>query len=235
MPVVIGVGLVLEGVDARFETGDFEFLVRQLQPRPPDPRVGVQPFDVHNSPGLDLPGLTERGGVLSMGGALKVPDPSDGTVAPEENWDNWHDQDDRYPHDFQRRLAAVINLADDYQRTAPAQAHAALAALAGAEPAHSSDPLVTPPLYGRWPSLTTRLLSDEQGHEIGVPGNRNWVHRLNLDPRFRIAANLGAQVVQARQEELMAAAWAQVGDVLAANHRIRAAQLAREVGHVLQE
>ena len=216
-------------------TGDFEFLVRQLQPRPPDPRVGVRPFDVHNSPGLDLPGLTERGGVLSMGGALKVPDPSDGTVAPEENWDNWHDQDDRYPHDFQRRLAAVINLADDYQRTAPAQAHAALAALAGAEPAHSSDPLVTPPLYGRWPALTTRLLTDEQGHEIGAPGNRNWVHRLNLDPRFRIAANLGAQVVQARQEELMAAAWAQVGDVLAANHRIRAAQLAREVGHVLQE
>jgi hypothetical protein len=32
----------------------------------------------------------------------------------------------------------------------------------------------------------------------------------------------------------MAAAWAQVGDVLVANGRIRAAQLAREVGHVLQ-
>jgi hypothetical protein len=89
-------------------------------------------------------------------------------------------------------------------------------------------------LYGRWHALTSRLLSDADGNPIPSPANRNWVHRLNLDPRFRVAANLGAQVVQARQEELMAAAWAQVGDVLAANTRIRAAQMAREVGHALQ-
>ncbi|KJY37223.1 hypothetical protein VR45_09375, partial [Streptomyces sp. NRRL S-495] len=71
------------------------------------------------------------------------------------------------------------------------------------------------------------------GTPVPAPANRNWVHRLNLDPRFRIAANFGTQVVQARQEEFMAAAWEQVGEVLAANARIRAAQLAREVGHVL--
>lgn len=201
-------------------TGDFEFLVRLLRPQPSDPRVGRQDIDVHRSPGLGLPGITtpaELGGVLQLGGALKLPDPPDGPVDPAENWDNWHDDPAAapYPHPFEQALGRLINLADDYQRRAPA---------AGA------DPLITPPLYGRWHALTPRLLTEQDGGTT----IRNWVHRLNFDPRFRVAANLGTQVVQARQEELMAAAWEQVGEVLAVNARIRAAQVAREVGHALQ-
>ena len=55
------------------------------------------------------------------------------------------------------------------------------------------------------------------------------MHRLNLDPRFRVAAGFGADVVQANQEAYVDDAWQQIGDVLAANSRIRFLHLATEV------
>ncbi|MFA1548004.1 hypothetical protein [Actinomadura chokoriensis] len=195
--------------------GDFEFLVRQLQAQRADARVGRREFDVHGSPGLDLPGIPDQGGVLPLGGALRVPE----TVDPADNWDHFADPpspDPLYPHPFEQALAKVINLADDFQHQT------------------SADPIVTPPLYGRWHALTSRLLTERDGTPVSAAESHDWVHRLNLDPRFRVAANLGAQVVKDHDEELMAAAWAQVGDVVVANGRIRAAQLAREVGQVLQ-
>lgn len=225
--------------------GDFEFLVRLLRPQAPDPRVGRRGMDVHRSPGLGLPAVetpAELAGVLPLGGALTVPKRRDAPVDPAENWDNFRDLPSAppYPHPFERAMADLVNLADDYQRRSPAEAHAATplagpaAALAAGPADAGPDPIITPPLYGRWHALTTRLLTDEHGTDVPPEVSHGWVHRLNLDPRFRVAANLGARVVKARDEELMAAAWAQVGDVLVANGRIRAAQLAREVGHVLQ-
>ncbi|MFJ2831037.1 hypothetical protein ACIPC1_26310 [Streptomyces sp. NPDC087263] len=225
--------------------GDFEYLVRLLQPRKADDKVARRDVDVRNPPGGNLPGITEPpelGGVLKLGGALRVPE------RPLDIWDDW---DGRfplpppapvlppYPHPFQWALAGLVNLAEEYQQTAPAVAHASLAAAAGAPEvrtlAGEVDPVITPPLYGKWHARTSRLLTGADGTPIPEPVNKNWVHRLNLDPRFRIAANFGTQVVQARQEEFMAAAWQQVGDVLEANKRIRAAQLALEVGLVLQQ
>ncbi|RAY12576.1 hypothetical protein DPM19_23525 [Actinomadura craniellae] len=216
--------------------GDFEYLVRLLEPRIPDPRVGRRDVDVHRSPGLGLPGINTPdaiGGVLRLGGALQVP------KRPADAFDTW---DTPYPHPFQQALSGLINLADDYTGQQPAAAHAALAATDPAARAavpqaaegDQVDPVITPPLYGRWHALTSRLLSERDGTPIPAPLDRNWVHRLNLDPRFRVAAGFGVRVVQRRQEEFMAAAWAQIGDVLALNGRIRAAQLAREVGHALQ-
>ncbi|MEJ3750513.1 hypothetical protein WEI85_45560 [Actinomycetes bacterium KLBMP 9797] len=214
--------------------GDFEYLVRLLRPRPLDAAVGRRDLDVHRSPGAGLPGITtpaELGGVLKLGGALRRPDPS-----RPDKYDTWDDRPatgQPYPHPFQRALAGLINLADDYVAHPPAAAHARLAQAGTPVAAEDDDPVVTPPLYGRWPARASRLLTDRNGQPI-TP-NRDWVHRLNLDPRFRVAANLGGDVVRKRQEEFMAAAWAQVGDVLAANAKIRAAQLAREVGTVLQD
>jgi hypothetical protein len=215
--------------------GDFEFLVRLLTPRKTDAAVGRRPIDVPPQPGVD-----EDAGVLPLGGALRVP----GVVDPADNWDNFADDPNLppYPHPFEEALAGLVNLADDYQRHTPAEAHAAGPfsgpAVVPNPPAPAAaagpDPIITPPIYGRWHARTTRLLSTEDGTPVSDLVSRNWVHRLNLDPRFRVAANLGAQVVRTHEEELMAAAWAQVGDVLVANGRIRAAQLAREVGHVLQ-
>ncbi|GAB3951925.1 hypothetical protein GCM10029976_089230 [Kribbella albertanoniae] len=139
-------------------------------------------------------------------------------------YDDWDKAS--FPQPFQRKLAEWINLAGDYQATGVTKAHTRYDAGAGALLA-DDDPIITPPLYGRWHAMTARL-------DVDGPLKRAWLHKLNLDPRFRMAANFGTQVVKERQEELMAAAWAQVGDVIAANAKIRAAQLARQVAGRIQ-
>jgi hypothetical protein len=192
--------------------GDFEYLVRLLKPRPPDSRLGRRDMDVQR-PGSNLTGIEipELGGVLRVGGALQVPaealtDDEEAEAAAYEEWDT------PFPHPFQSDLADFINLADDYRR------------------AGDPDPLITPPLYGRWHALSERILTDADGDEL-IPTD-NWLHEVNLDPRFRVVAGLGTQVIEKNQEAYMDAAWAQVGDVIAANRRIRLAQIAQSAGIV---
>lgn len=211
--------------------GDFEYLVRLLEPKPVGSRVGRRDMDVQD-PDPNLPGITdaELGGVLKLGGALQVPfemlkDEEQAEVLKYENWDQ------PYPHDFQKDLAEFINLADEYAVKSAQQAHSDtdLDEAIQTDP----DPLITPPLYGKWHALTQRLLKDREGNALSQ--DDNWVHELNLDPRFRVAAGFGTGVVQKNQEEYMNAAWEQIGDVLEANRKIRLAQLAKEVSAVWHE
>jgi len=181
-------------------TGDFETLVRLLQPKPVDPRVGTREMDVQfpgsNVQGLDKPGL---GGILKLGGALRPP-----AKVPPEPPDKFETWDDPFPRPLQEDLARFINLADDYR-------------LAG-----DPDPIITPPLYGTWHAFAKRVLKNADGSDI-TPSD-NWVHRLNLDPRFRVAAGFGTRVIQGQQEKFMNAAWEQIGKVLEAQRRIRFGQ-----------
>ncbi|MGK7868039.1 hypothetical protein [Falsiroseomonas sp. E2-1-a20] len=62
-----------------------------------------------------------------------------------------------------------------------------------------------------------------------------WFDELNLDPRTRIAARLGADTVRRTQEDLMQAAWEQVGEVLAANAQLDRGRLAALVNTRLVE
>lgn len=146
--------------------------------------------------------------------------------AEARRFEEW---DEPAPHPFQTALAAFINLADDYETKPPELAHEGphVPEAIGALPDGDSDPdpWVTPPLYGRWHSNTTRLVTTRDG--APTPEARNWVHELNLDPRHRASVGLGARVVRERQEEFMNAAWAQIGQVLEANRLIRLAQLGR--------
>jgi hypothetical protein len=80
------------------------------------------------------------------------------------------------------------------------------------------DPVVAPPIYGDKHALVV---------ELGQGSPPPWLGELNLDVRTRVAAGLGTQVVQARQEDLVARAWRQLGDVLAANRILRLAQFSR--------
>jgi hypothetical protein len=207
--------------------GDFEYLVRLLKPKPVDKRVGTRDIDVQK-PGSNVPGITnpELNGILKLGGALRVPletmKPDD--RAEVEKYDQWFRP---FPHEFQTKLAGLINLTDDYATT-PAEA-----ANTGSGVLTSPDPVITPPLYGRWHSLTSRLLKDRDRNDFPFAGN--WVHELNLDPRFRVPAGFGTRVVQDNQEEYMNAAWEQVGEVLEANRRIRYAQFARETAFIWHE
>src|SRR5262249_40179064 len=87
-------------------------------------------------------------------------------------------------------------------------------------PPSASDPIVTPPVYGR--SQTRDALPDAGQKPV-------WMGELNLDPRTRVAAATGGLVVQADAEAMVASAWDQLGEIRKANQLLRQAQLAREV------
>jgi len=80
-----------------------------------------------------------------------------------------------------------------------------------------TDPVVAPPAYGAWPAGSTKLPP------------RGWLPELNLDPAIRSAAGLGARVVQAHQEELVAAAWLQAGELRTTVDLLNRGRLAVEV------
>jgi hypothetical protein len=90
-------------------------------------------------------------------------------------------------------------------------------------------PIVAPPMYGAWHAKRETIPSAAAPPASG-PG---WFRELNLDPRARVAASVGTEVVQEQQEGLMASAWAQVAGIREANAQLRAAQVARAVGERL--
>jgi hypothetical protein len=190
-------------------SGDFETLVKLLVPKPVDPRVGFREMDVQD-PGSTVPGVDKPplGGILKLGGALQPPD-----AVPPKPPDVFETWDDPFPRPLQRRLATLINLPETYKREGEA------------------DPIVAPPLYGTWHALTDRVLTKQDGV---TPTDHldNWVHRLNLDPRFRVAAGIGTRVIQDQQERYMDAAWEQVGKVLDAQRRVRWGQFGLLISQV---
>jgi hypothetical protein len=102
---------------------------------------------------------------------------------------------------------------------------AALAAMlnapADALAAENGPRIVAPPLWARWHAARDRL-------DPAAAARPRWFQELNADPRLRVTAGLGAQVVMGNDEQLMAAAWDQLEGVQAANEALRRAQLARE-------
>jgi hypothetical protein len=173
--------------------GDFESLVRLLKARPVPASVGYRDMYVGDA-GFGLPKLGPDApeAVLAMEGALR---------APKNGPKPW--------------LGGKVGAYEEALRTRLDAPETQLAASGG-------DPIVAPPLYGRWHAAQKVV-------PVAVP---SWVRDLNLDPRHRAAAALGTKVVQGQQEALMQSAWEQVGDVLRANRALREAQLARAAGVV---
>lgn len=182
--------------------GDFEFLVDLLEPRPVDRQVGVRAMDMQN-PGYEVEGMSGALRVMGLEGALKSPktEPSPPVWPPDGT-----DFDNPPPGSagrFLNQLEASVNLQFTLQQEeSPDNPH--------------PDPIVSPPLYGKWYALAERLNKQESG----------WVNELNRDPRLRIPAGAGTQVIQKVQERFMQQAWAQLGDLLQANQKIRQLQLA---------
>jgi hypothetical protein len=85
---------------------------------------------------------------------------------------------------------------------------------------------LAPPLYGRWHAGRSMLGT------VPRPRTRTpwyWFDELNSDPRLRVAAAVGAYVVQSQQDQLMASAWRQVAGIRELNAELRHAQAAREI------
>jgi hypothetical protein len=107
--------------------------------------------------------------------------------------------------DFAPQVAAIINSPADALAASPSP-------LIGA-----SDPVFAPPIYGAWQAGVER---------VDLPSvDPGWVPGINLDPRYRAAAGLGARVVRKNQDRYMQSAWGQIGDVLTINAMIRRVQL----------
>lgn len=87
-------------------------------------------------------------------------------------------------------------------------------------------PQVTPMSYGRWQAGQRKL---------GTPQTPKWLDELNLDPRHRIAAAAGADLVQKYQDELVSEAWEQAGQLREVNNLLRGAQVAQSAGESLQK
>jgi hypothetical protein len=82
----------------------------------------------------------------------------------------------------------------------------------------TDDPVLAPPFYGSF-------AVDREA----VPRD-GWLTDLNLEPRHRAAAGLGARVVRTHQHEYLAAAWDQAGDVRALQEQLNRSRLSAEVG-----
>ncbi len=176
------------------DAGDFESLVRRLAPTVLPDGVGQRPLDVS----VPAPHVASAGPPLGLAGALH------GVGTQPTPWS------DPAKAAFQADLQAFVN------RPAATQD----------DPEHpnAGDPVVVPPIYGRWHAAV-------QSVDRTAPG---WVNDLNLDPRDRAAAGMGTQVVQEERTALLAAAWQQVDGVRQANELLRRAQLARAALQQLQ-
>ena len=198
--------------DWYFRTGeneDFESLVKRLEPRPVDKRVGIRDMDATH-PGFGVTTGADIGAipppapadpvppqtVIGLEGALRAPD----SKSRPENIDA--------AKPFFNDLAAVLNLGDDRVASSPGPI----------------DPLVTPPIYGGRHARKTRV-------EFATPG---WLTTLNRDPRLRVPAGFGTRVVQTHQEDYVARAWAQVTQVLAMNRRLKFGRFAMETAQTMQ-
>lgn len=213
--------------------GDFEYLVRLLKPTPANPLVGRRDLDAHK-PGANLPKWVEAPGlpddqktegIFKLGGALRAP-LSLAEFNKIKKYELWSEAALPDVHPFQKTLAALLNLEDDYKAKASQLANQdsdLFEAPTDPDEPEDLDPVITPPIYGRWHAKTSRLLKDRDGSEL--PGPHNWVHEMNLDPRFRAANGFGTGVIQKNQEDYMFAAWKQIGDVLKGNQVIRQGHL----------
>src|SRR5207237_4480621 len=102
---------------------------------------------------------------------------------------------------------------------APAAAPADAALAAELSPLLNATDALGPPVYGRWHAAAT-------GVAAAGAALSGWLDELNLDVRHRVAAGLGTSVIQERQEDLMAAIWEQLGEILLANQLLRQGQIA---------
>lgn len=83
------------------------------------------------------------------------------------------------------------------------------------------DPVVGPPIYGRYQAAHDSLETDTK-----PPA---WMETLNLDPRQRVIAGLGTLVVQDQQDLLMNSAWEQLADASQTVTMLQRSQLSHHV------
>ena len=188
------------------EGSDFEALVRLLEPREMPAQAGKRRMNI-SQPGFQIDPPLESDVTLELEGALRAP------VSESADW-----PEGTRPL-FQDKLKEILN----------APWHAMNEGLTQ----EGTGPLFAPPIYGRCQAAqhVVEVPTEPPDQTLPMPP-KPWLHELNLDPRHRAVAALGTRVVQTQQEELMASAWEQMGEIERINQMLRQAQLARAVNVV---
>lgn len=212
-----------------FRTGeqlDFEFLVRLIEPRDLSviaPEIGRRPMDLQNSGYLLHFADEGKQGMTELEGALQLP------LAGREDF--LDTATNIAKQEYVTQLMSIINLNEEWKEVETPASYSDYKDQLFEHPADQQldDPIVVPPLYGQWYFFLKKLAFDPA---TGEPRS-NWFNELNLDPRFRVSAGMGTQVIQQEQEKLMDRAWDQVGSVVEAIKRLRLGQLSMEVSEKL--
>jgi hypothetical protein len=215
-----------------FSTGveDFEALAEKITPLDlSDSEVGriwMDASDINYGNAFDYAGnlqpeLPVRKGFLPFEGALVVPvdpsQPSTSGVLPSMPLSMRPGQPEK---DFLKRFAGLVNLGVQYRVKQISELQWA-AEIPGND---VDDPLLVPPIYGKW------YANAEGTATVDSTKTTNWLEQLNLDPAFRVAAGLGAEVVRTNQEEFVSRAWAQLTDKRKnLNNELKRLRFAQEV------
>lgn len=192
------------------DEGDFEQLVRRLQPMPASPLVGRRPMDMSRPlPQIVTPPIANLHEppqpLLDLEGALQVPKAKPSAWEPGSK------------AGFQSWLADFINIGEDWTLGPGNKLDAGDPRL----PPGTKLPIILPPSYGRWHANIDTL--------DATRADTRWLEELNLDPRQRVAAAFGTLVVQKNQEDFAARAWAQYGELFMANRTRARAQFMAEM------
>ncbi len=200
------------------EDGNFESLARKLKPFPAPAGVGRRRADA-TQPWLPAPITVDDPGaeMVVEGPIVSLQKTED--APPADKWPSAADQ--VWPQAVTDELIQRVNLPDRQANLPPADP----------PPADPPPPLVGPPLYGSHHAKQPRIETEEPA----ASRQPQWFRELNLDPRNRMVGGVGTRVIQAEQEDLMAEAWNQVGDVEAANRALRLAQLAKQLSASLHQ
>jgi hypothetical protein len=183
--------------------GDFEALVRRLEPDQGKTLLGRAPLDVSDpGPPLPKPPAMRPSFQGDYVGGLKSPGVHRKSLPAELS--AWLDTE----------LSPLLERGAEPPEVAPT-------APADYQP-ERDDPVVTPPLYASLQSECCEVREPQPGRE--------WLRPLNIDPQLRAVAGLGAQCIRVNQEQLMASAWAQADAAREATRALNHAQCAIEVG-----
>jgi hypothetical protein len=168
--------------------GDFESLARKIVPGVPSPRLGVMGLDMRspNHPWFDDNTLQivtgDVTGYLDIPGYLEM----EGIIRkPASTASDTPDT----PADMEDDFRDLINLADDNVQDMTGTAA-------------QQDPILTIPFYGQWYAQKTRL-------ENSTLANAQWLNRMNTDPRYRLVAGIGSDVVRRNVRKFLQQAWDQ--------------------------
>ncbi|GGK72400.1 hypothetical protein ACD591_05425 [Rufibacter glacialis] len=191
-----------------FRTGqnfDFEFLVKQLEPRIMDERVGVRPMDCSKPAFVQADQNKEVSApvppVMMLEGAMKAPNAKSTVFPPKDT-----------PQPFFAEVQKLLNL-NLYQQENPLE-----------------DPYVSIPYYGMYHAMKMDpAIPGKKVIPAADTASEVWYNDLNRDPRNRVPAGFGARVVQENQEKFMDRAWKQLSEVQDANKKMRLFQFTTAV------